>query len=124
MPITMMSVARGVGAWFWPSLWAKAVLDVRSAAARVLVESRNLDMTIPVLVERPPPGRRTARTGLRGSFDAGWSVCIGKCGRLFQPSCTHTSDEPSDPARTPSGRPGGAAARRVGNEGGRTGQLR
>src|SRR3546814_13676170 len=81
MPITMMSVARGVGAWFWPSLWAKAVLDVRSAAARVLVESRNLDMTIPVLVERPPPGRRTARTGLRGSFDAGWSVCIGKCGR-------------------------------------------
>src|SRR3546814_1536873 len=72
--ITMMSVARGVGAWFWPSLWAKAVLDVGSAAARVLVESRNLDMTIPVLVERPPPGRRTARTGLRGSFDAGWSV--------------------------------------------------
>src|SRR3546814_11917072 len=86
MPITMMSVARGVGAWFWPSLWAKAVLDVRSAAARVLVESRNLDMTIPVLVERPPPGSRTARTGLRGSFDAGRSVGIGKCGRLFQPS--------------------------------------
>src|SRR3546814_9152461 len=51
MPSTMMSVARGGGAWFWPSLWAKAVLDVRSAAARVLVESRNLDMTIPVLVE-------------------------------------------------------------------------
>src|SRR3546814_3294339 len=101
MPITMMSVARGVGAWFWPSLWAKAVLDVRSAAARVLVESRNLDMTIPVLVERPPPGRRTARTGLRGSFDAGWSVCIGKCGRLFQPSGTHNSDEHSDPARAP-----------------------
>src|SRR3546814_20955109 len=106
MPITMMSVARGVGAWFWPSLWAKAVLDVRSAAARVLVESRNLDMTIPVLVERPPPGRRTARPGLRGSFDAGWSVCIGKCGRLFQPSGTHTNDEHSVPPAAPSRRTG------------------